>query len=321
VCFSAVLAIAVTLFELETLLAWSAVSLSILIPAGLLVALSQITQAWFAAEGCYRELSIFRVCQSLLVALAQLLLVVLGFPDGLSVGFLLGSVLTTVVSIRVLALPRLSIARSIVTLQKVWREQYRCPKFSLPADSLNTAASHLPVIAVTARFGADAAGNLSMAFTLLGAPVALLGKAVSDVFKRDAAVAFRSRGECRREYIHTLGILSLGSILFLIVTYLSVSPAIGLLLGAEWKGTEDIIRLLLPLFILRFVASPLSYMIYIGNKQNWDLVWQVLLAVIVAITLFLPSEFHTSMLYYSLGYSAMYVAYLVVSYRVSCGST
>jgi O-antigen/teichoic acid export membrane protein len=317
--FSALAGAAAILLDVHALLGWSAVSLSMLTAAGLLVALSQITQSWFAAEGRYRDLSILRVSQSLLIALTQISLVIIGLSDALAVGFVVGSVLTTIFFIRALGLPKLSVGRAIVIVCRVWHEQYRCPKFSLPADSLNTAVSHLPVIVVTARFGSDLAGHLAMAFSLLGAPVALLGKAVLDVFKREAAAAFRSRGECRREYLHTLSILSIGSLLFLMGTYLSLTLIVDLLLGAGWGATEEIIRFLLPLFVLRFVASPLSYMIYIGNKQKWDLVWQLLLAFVIAGSLFLPPSFHSSLLYYSVGYSVMYIAYLFVSYRVSCG--
>jgi O-antigen/teichoic acid export membrane protein len=317
--FSTLAVIAGRLLDVQGLLGWSTLSLSMVTAAGLLVAMSQITQSWFAAEGRYRDLSILRVSQSLLIALTQISLVVLGLSDALVVGFVVGSALTTVFFFRALGLPKLSIARSTVIVCRVWHEQYRCPKFSLPADSLNTAVSHLPVIVVTARFGSDPAGHLAMAFSLLGAPVALLGKAVLDVFKREASAAFRSRGECRREYLHTLSILSIGSILFMIGTYLSLTVIVNLLLGAGWEATEEIIRLLLPLFVLRFVASPLSYMIYIGSKQKWDLVWQLLLAFVIAVSLFLPPSFHSSLLYYSVGYSVMYIAYLLLSYKVSCG--
>jgi O-antigen/teichoic acid export membrane protein len=310
------------IFELRkghTFFGWSAVQFLSIAPAGLVLAISQILQSWFSAEGNYRTLSFFRVLQSTLISVVQLLMIVADLPGALSLGFLTGSMLVVLSFGARIDLPRLSVSRTVVVLCRVWRDQYRCPAFSLPADSLNAAVGQLPVLAVTARFGAELAGYLAMALNLLGAPIALMGKSVLDVFKRHAALAFRLRGECRSEYLHTFAALTIGSILFLLTAYSFSGFLVDEVLGDEWRVTEEVVRVLLPLFVLRFIASPLSYMIYIGAKQHWDLIWQMVLALAVGVSLYFSGDFHQSLFFYMAGYSIMYVVYLIMSYRISCG--
>ena len=77
---------------------------------------------------------------------------------------------------------------------------------------------------------------------------------------------------------------------------------------------------LLPLFALRFVASPLSYTFFIAGRQRINLVWQIaLLAMTVGTLIFLP-EYRTTLQAYSAGYCLLYLVYLRLSYTLSCGS-
>ena len=75
----------------------------------------------------------------------------------------------------------------------------------------------------------------------------------------------------------------------------------------------------LPLFALRFVASPLSYLFYVAGKQHVDLIWQALLLVLTLATLWLPADLRGALVAYSAGYCAMYGVYLLLSFRYSRG--
>jgi len=90
-----------------------------------------------------------------------------------------------------------------------------------------------------------------------------------------------------------------------------------LVFGKEWKLSGTIAIWLLPLFALRFIASPLSYMFYLAKKQNWDLVWQISLLVVSYIALTTPINYSNSLQLYSAGYTGLYIIYLMLSFRLT----
>ena len=77
---------------------------------------------------------------------------------------------------------------------------------------------------------------------------------------------------------------------------------------------------LLPRFGLGFIASPLSYIVYVVGKQHLDLIWQLALLGVTLTTLLLIASFNTALLCYSVGYGLLYIIYLWMSYQFSCGS-
>ena len=293
----------------------------LLTPAALALSITQIWQSWAAAEGSYKHLSLMRIVQAAGVTLLQILAgVFVATADALAGAYVAGTAIGCVVSVVLLPMRAAWRWRELWQASRAfWRRQKKFPMFSLPADAISAASAQLPVVIVAARFGAEAAGWLAMAMRILGAPIGLLGKAVLDVFKRRAAQSFRERGECRAEYMQTLQVLGLGSVCFLIVMYFWGEAAFVLLLGQEWKQAGVVAIWLTPLFMLRFMASPLSYMVYIAGKQHVDLFWQAALLAMTYFSLNLPNEHDLALQLYSAGYSLLYVVYLVMSYRFSLG--
>ncbi len=291
-------------------------------PAACLVALSQIAQSWFAAEGRYDALSKFRIVQASGISGLHLLTSLIEpTAENLALSYCLGVLIPlcqSVYSARNVSLP--SKARILLAVCRLWTRHRRFVLYSLPADLLNTGSANLPLIVVASRFGPEAAGHLAMTMTMLGAPIALLGKSVLDVFKRQASSAFRMRGECRAEYRQTFFVLTVGSLFVLVVAVPTIKPVAVTLLGEHWRESADMALALLPLFLFRFVASPLSYLMYIAGRQDWDLLWQICLIAVVGVMLSVPERLDLVLFGYCFGYSLMYVIYLLLSYRLSGGA-
>lgn len=289
------------------------------VPTALLISASQTWQLWAAADGRFRDLTILRVSQSAAITGPQ---IAAGFlwPEASSLALSHLAGVAAGVCVAAWRMPLGPIAAFRDHVPAFWRRHRGFPVFSLPADTVNTAAAQLPLLIVTSRFGAEAAGLLALTLRTLGAPIALLGASVLDVFRRRAATGFRERGECRAEYLETFRVLALGSIVLSPIVVLLGEPLFTLAFGARWARAGTIAAWLMPMFALRFVASPLSYMVYVAGKQHVDLVWQVCLLGMTLATLWLPAGFDGAMKWYSAGYGAMYVVYLVLSYRFSLGT-
>lgn len=193
------------------------------------------------------------------------------------------------------------------------------PKFSLPADLINTVASQVPVILIASRFGAEAAGWFALTLKMMGAPISLLAASVLDVFKEQAARDYRAQGNCVAIFLKTfkvLGLLALAP--FLAFGFLG-EWAFGFVFGEQWVESGRYAVLLIPMFYMRFVISPLSYTIYIAQRQKMDLIWQITLLVLTLACFFIPDDIDSALWSYSIGYAIMYAIYFLLSYRCAKG--
>lgn len=89
--------------------------------------------------------------------------------------------------------------------------------------------------------------------------------------------------------------------------------------GAEWMESGRYAILLIPMFYMRFVVSPLSYTIYIAQRQGLDLIWQLGLLGITAACFLLAGGVLEALWWYSASYAIMYVIYFAMSYRCAKG--
>jgi O-antigen/teichoic acid export membrane protein len=293
------------------------------LPATLLAATVQTWQSWAAAEGLYRELSSIRIAQALGVTGIQ---IIVGWfaPNAasLALGYVLGVFSGVCVSAYFMPInlnflkpwPKFK-----VRLIAFWVNHSRFPLFALPADVINTTASQLPILIIASKFGAESSGLFALTIRVLGAPIGLLGAAVLDVFKRSAATSFRDNNHCRHDYIGTFRLLAPLGVVLAIGIMIVAEPLFVLAFGESWRYAGVIAVWLMPMFAMRFVASPLSYVFYIAGKQHIDLVWQCALLAMTLVTFLLPNDFEVSVTAYSVGYSILYLAYLILSYRFSMG--
>jgi O-antigen/teichoic acid export membrane protein len=92
-----------------------------------------------------------------------------------------------------------------------------------------------------------------------------------------------------------------------------------LIFGNEWSMAGRFAEILAPMFLMKFIASPLSYTLYIANRQLHDLGWQIALLLMTWAAFDLTGSLLSAVQVYSFGYSALYVIYLFISYRAARG--
>lgn len=292
--------------------------LLVFVPTVAALASAQIWQAWAAAEGRFKALSMMRITQAACITGFQ---IGAGFLEPTAVTLAMAHVAGVVAGVAMIAwqlpLRRLPHARRAVLA--FWSRYRRFPIYSLPADTVNTAAGQLPLTILAARYGADVAGFVALAFRTLGAPISLLGSAVLDVFKRRASESWRASGSCRGPFMETFLALAAGSVAATLVFWFAGEALFVFAFGPEWRGAGEAAVILLPLFALRFVASPLSYIFYIAEKQHIDLIWQICLLAMTLTTLMSFVEYEYTLRAYALGYAFLYVIYMFLTYRFSAG--
>lgn len=187
--------------------------------------------------------------------------------------------------------------------------------FSLPADSVSSVSAQLPLMLINDRFGAEYSGFFAFSLRVLGAPISFIARGVLDVFKNKASESFHSKGSCKTDYTYTLKILVLLAFCMLLSGYYLIPLGISSFFDARWHASINTALILLPLFAFRFIASPLSYVYYLADKQHIDLAWQVLLMATVITVFILIKDYESILKVYTLAYSSLYIVYLFGSYK------
>ena len=290
-----------------------------LAPAIWLTACMQATLAFATSKGAFGKAATAKIWGAGSIAAIQLALLALGAGSaalvlgqlaGLAAGLIAATWLLAPPSPRIATLAGEDARRYLRRHAAFWR-------FSLPSNLLNALVGQLPLFVIGARHGALAAGLFALTQRVLSAPVALLAASVLEVFKRQSVLDFRAHGNCREAYLYTFkALLLLGagpSALLLLY-----SPTLfAWVFGEQWRRAGELAQLLAPLYFLNFVASPLSYVFFVTGRQKIDLVWQVALFGMTLGVFLVPGTLEQSVARYAIGYSALYLVYLRMSYQCS----
>jgi O-antigen/teichoic acid export membrane protein len=281
---------------------------------------------WSTRKLQYKRLVVSKVSQTTSTAILNLLMGLKGCgSSGLVVGGIAGQATTTLVlGFQIWKDDKNKIG--FIDKEKILRQlsRYRnFPMYSIPADFINVLANQLPVYVFGIYFGGAVVGFYALTQRVLGAPISLIASSIMDVFKQRASSDYAKHGNCRGIFIKTLlGLTAISIVPFALFFY--AAPAIfTLIFGEKWIVAGEYAQIMAIMFFFRFMSSPLSFVIYIAEKQNYDLVWQSALLVFTIISLSAGVYFNDdkiSILCISLSYSVLYVAYLILSYQFSKGN-
>jgi len=296
-----------------------------------LTACTQTTLAYATSHKAFGKAARAKVWGAATIALGQVLLLVLGADGtGLLAGQLIGLGVGLAAALLLLRppLPRFGLHAGLrfglwfglwfgaPERAYLWRHE-KFWRFSLPSNLLNALVGQLPLFLIGMHHGATAAGLYALTQRVVSAPVSLLAASVLEVFKRESVHEFQTLGHCSQAYRYTfkaLLLLGLGPALVLLL----FSPALfAWVFGSAWREAGELARILAPLCLLNFIASPLSYVFFVAGKQKVDLVWQVALFCTTLAAFFAPGTLHENVLWYASGYSFLYLVYLHLSWQVS----
>ena len=295
-------------------------------PGTVLQVCGRVLFLWANRKKSYRLMSRSRIIQALTMTILSVLFGLMGLAEGgLVIGLLLGAA-----SGGIMLIPNILNAYfdeknridkySIICAA---RKFDRFPKYTLIGDALNILAWRLPVLSFLSLFGAAAAGNLAIAYRVVGLPSIIAGTAFLGVFRQAAAERLRTNGECRNLYNSTFKYLFILG-LFAFTPLIFFGPELFVIVfGSDWRPSGEYVQVLSLLFLIGFVASPLGSLMQVGNRQNWDMYWQwgFFLNTLFALGLGnVTGNLSDTLISLSLGGALLYLAYLHLSRKVAFNS-
>jgi O-antigen/teichoic acid export membrane protein len=196
------------------------------------------------------------------------------------------------------------------------------PKYSLPASFANTLSPNLASVLISRFYSVHSLGQYALTQRVLGMPAALLGNAVGQVFFQQASDERRATGSASKAFVRTFRNLALLSLPIFTAMYFVVEDLFAVVFGEPWREAGRLAKILVPLFAVRFVVSPLSLMTQISLQNKMGLIGNTILLLLTAVVLWVGGTnglVLTTVLKIMVAVlCAFYSAYLALIYRVTC---
>jgi O-antigen/teichoic acid export membrane protein len=255
-------------------------ALLLLAPTLLALTWGQALEAWHTRFDRFRLVSAGRVAQSGTAAAFQVGAGLLGAGAlGLVGGAAAGFGATLLVAGVALVLRDRAVVRAALRsapMRALAARYRRFPLLSAPAAFLNLLSGRVPILLLAAFFGAATVGLFGLAFGMLATPVGLVTGAVGQVFFVRAAAAHRegALGPLTRQVHRRL----VAAALFPMAAAALAGPELfAFVFGAAWREAGVHARLLAPWLFVSAVASPLTRVFDVTERQRADLGFSVVL--------------------------------------------
>lgn len=201
-------------------------------------------------------------------------------------------------------------------------EYSQFPKYSMPAGLANVLSVNIVSFMLSAIYSVTSVGYYALARRVLGAPLTIIANSFGQVFFRVASEEYRNTGAAVNAFRRNLLKLTLFSTLGFALAFFFVKDAFILVFGQPWGEAGAYARIMMPLFMIRFIVSPLSVLSQImDNKQT--LIVNVALLIVASVSLLVSSlmelniKYGLMLLCFSL--SLVYITYLFSLHQLSKG--
>lgn len=267
------------------------------------VALQRVVTSWLARCRDYRALARRTAWQGLGQIACNLALAPLGGPLGLVLGLAAGRSASLVGSFpgrrerstsrrrrprpsRRAVVRGTSLSRRLLIVRSVGVRYRRFPLVTTWSSLVNVAGQQAPLVLLASLHGAPAIGALALTMRVLGAPVGMVADAVGlQVEGQIGALARARRGGLSPSVVRLLvplvGVAATGGLLCVVLA----PPAFPVLFGDGWGESATTAVAVVPALVAQMIASPLSRVLPMLERQATQLAWDVarLVATTVAV--------------------------------------
>lgn len=249
--------------------------------------------------------------------------IVLGWIGAVGGGLVWGRVTSNIVQLIYLAKRidfrhfRSSQSELMLTL----RRYKKFPLFNIWGSLANISAIYMVAVLIALFYGTGEAGEFALMQRVLVIPVFLIGQAFGQIYYKQIVSEKIQMGNGRQAYLKSLAALTLFSILIFGSIYLFGTRAIDVFLGEKVSNVSTYVEILVPMFFIRFIASPLSMTLNAFERQEVNMLWQLsLLFSIIGVFIVaqqLQHDLPQLLRSYSVVVSIMYVIQLILTYKVA----
>lgn len=297
-----------------------------LIPISVMITgIYQSLNYWCNRKKKFMVISVSRVSQTSGAVLIQLISSIITRGSlNLVLGQIFGQIIGSIIFIQSEA-KNLLYHKKYISIKRViiLAKKYKnFPLHLIFSHLFNSLSSQSAILFINHCFTSVASGFYMLADRLLAVPTSLIAGAIGDVFRQEASKTYAHTGQCKEIFIKTFRKLLILSVApFLILFFLS-EQIFSFVFGEDWRIAGEYAKILTPVFMLRFITTPISQVAIIAGKTKIDLAWQIALLLSTSIALII-GYYSKNLIYflysYSTLYSLLFILSLIINYRISAG--
>ncbi len=273
---------------------------------------------YFTREKKYTLISSAKITRGSTTALAQTGAGLLKYSFGLVVGYVSGLIAGIIpFTIKFFKSQRHFFrSLSLKHIKKLAIRYKKFPIFNIPSTLANRLSTDITNIVVSPLFGLKSLGLYFQAYRFMSVPSYFIGLSLSQVYMQTASDELKKHGTVHKTFFSVLKKLVIIAIPTFLIIFLIAKPAFTFILGKRWYMSGVYAQIITPLLFTRFIASPLSSTLYIIEKQETILIYQIfLLLTSVGSFLFghmLKLNFSKTLIILSFSNSLVYIGMLLI---------
>ncbi len=209
-------------------------------------------------------------------------------------------------------------------LVRLSQEYRKFPLFNIWGALANIIGLHMVTLLISYYYTQNDVGAFAVIQRVLVFPLALFSQAIGQVYYKAVVKEKIQSSHGRKTIAQTIAVLLVLSIVIFVPLYFVGGKIVLSVFGEKWASSASFVKILIPLFVARFIANPISHTLNAFQKQQYNLLWQVAFLFTV-IGIFAYSNachmpFYDTLQLYSLGIALMYLFQLGMNIKVGFSS-
>lgn len=277
-----------------------------------LVSLTNIFTNYLNKERKYKVLSLINVFRAGSMALLQIIFGLLALGSlGLIIGFSLSYIAGITLGYKTFK-KHFNIVRDKEETKALFLENKNQLVYSTPSILLNSLSFSVVVFFIGILYTNTEVGIYGMAIRVLGIPVTIISLGLSKIFMQQANDYYIERGNFRNLLLKFSSILVIVSIILYVPLYLFSEELVNILLGHSWVDAITVIKIVIPLFVIRLIVSTVSLSVIVLQKQQLELILQALFLIGTTATFVISKMLNLTFL----NFVSINTIVLIVSYMI-----
>ncbi|MEC3884059.1 oligosaccharide flippase family protein [Halobacillus sp. HZG1] len=272
----------------------------------------------------FKDISISKISQSLSQIVIQISMALIASSNALwlllgdSVGRSAGVIRLSKEFFKSKNTPQKKIKRN--KLQRLILAKYKSFSFqSTLSDLLNATTMQIPILLIGMLYDPYYAGLFLLSQRIIGLPITLITKSISQVYYGEAIKLFREGPvKLLRFFKQNVIKLFLFSLIPFIIIGAVAPPLVTYLLGDDWGGSGRYIQFLIPMFLAQLAITPLGQTLFVIKATGYHLLWEVSRLILLVSGMLLAYLIDNNNVNYliigiSLSMSISYVFYFIIT--------
>lgn len=193
--------------------------------------------------------------------------------------------------------------------------------YLVPAQFVNSFSASLITISITALFSAQVLGFYSAGARILDIPLIFITSNVSKVCYQKISENVSNQKPVLKLLISVIVVLSVISVVGFGILYVIAPPLAEIVFGNGYSVAGEYIRCLCAMYAIRMVATSFAGVYTVFNKQNFELLFNILLILMAGLSYIVCSSMGLRVSTYlwliNIGYTFVY-AIMLLGYIVLC---